>query len=64
MGKKALSPDGSRSDTIATRLPRADRARLDALVQRRGQTHGEFIRAAVLEALEDAEQREVDAKAS
>ncbi len=64
MGKKSLSPDGSRSDTVATRLPRADRARLDALLKRRGQTHGEFMRAAVLAAIEDAEQREVNAKAS
>jgi predicted DNA-binding protein len=64
MGKRPLSPDGSRSDTIATRLPRVDRARLDALLERRGQTHGQFIRDAVLTALADAEQREVDAKAS
>lgn len=64
MAKKPLSPEGGRSPTVATKLPRVDRDRLDALVKRRGQTPGAFVRAAVLEALANAEKQEVDAKAS
>ncbi len=63
MAQKPLTASGGEADVIATRLPRGSRARLDALVERRGLTPGEFMRAAVLAAIEDAE-REVDAKAS
>ncbi len=64
MAQKPLTASGGEADVIATRLPRGSRARLDKLVKRRGQTTGECVRAAVLDAIEGAEQREVDAKAS
>ncbi len=64
MAKKPLSPEGGRAPTVATKLPHVDRARLDAVVKRRGQTPGAFMRDAVLEAIRNAENEEVDAKAS
>ncbi len=64
MAQKPLVEGGDGTKTVATRLPLGDRARLDALVERQGRSSAEFVRAAILDALEAAEQREVSAKAS
>jgi hypothetical protein len=64
MGKRPLTNTGGIADHVGTRLPRGSRARIDALVRDSGLTRGEFMRTAILNAIEDAERREVDAKAS
>jgi len=64
MARRPLTETGGIADQVGTRLPRGSRARLDALVKDLGLTPGEFMRKAILDAIEDAERREVDAKAS
>jgi hypothetical protein len=64
MGKRPLTNTGGIADHVGTRLPRGSRARIDELVKDSGLTRGEFMRKAILDAIENAEQREVETKAS
>ncbi len=54
---KPLTAAGGQPDRVAMRLPRGERARLDAAARRRGLTISQYVRAVLLDAVEaDAEE--------
>jgi hypothetical protein len=55
MSQKPLSPDGGEAYIVVTRFPHERVAKVIELANAAGQTRSEFIRAAVADAIEDAE---------